>query len=569
MLKLRYAIPVLVPAFMAVCLLSAGATPVGPQTIALSVTQVDVSRPPMPGRPRAPIPVPRHLANPALVAEIKAAYAKSGGAKPQHTPRPSPSSSATPTPTSSSSPTATPTPAPPLAISSGVQTRLTSFTSFDAMNLWDGGGFVPPDTTIAAGAVPTGTATPTMLVEGVNSMGAVYDSGGSLLVNLSTTACTTNSSTDSVSDPRVLFDAGSGRWFISTVTFSPMSDASWNVLVSTSSDPTVSIWNCLVIPTGNIRNPDGSTGNFPDFPKIGINSDKVVLTGDAYSQTGANSYKFQGTEYIVLDKSGLTSATGTVNAAMFKPNQRDFAIEPAQHLDYTSADPLYMAAVNSALASTSTIDVWTINGVPGSAVNPLQTPTVTSLPIATISTPPNAQQQGTGVLLDTNDDSLLDAVFREGAPGSLWVSANDACRPPGDNTVRSCTRFINVSISAKGAMSVAQDFDYADVGTYYYFPAVITDAAGDLFAAFTGSSTTLYASAYGAVQKTGTVNQITNLSLTRGGDSPYSVSPPRWGDYSGASVDPGDKSAWLGAEYATSNIVLGPYWGTAIAHVSP
>lgn len=552
MFKLRYALPAALSAGMFLYLVSVQAAAPAAQTLVLKTTQIDVSQPPAQGQPRAPIPVPRHFAGPGLLGQVKASLAAAEKSSPQ-----TKGGHAKPTPTPSPAPSPKPSPAP---ISSGVSTSLPSVASFDAMNLFDGGGYVPPDTTVAAGAV----GSTTLLLEAVNSLGAVYDTTGALRTNLNTTACTTNSSTDSVSDPRVLFDAASGIWFISTTTFSPIGDASWNLLFSTSNDPTSSIWNCLIIPTSTIRNPDGTTGNFPDFPKIGINTDKVVLTGDAFSPVGhgrlAQGYKFQGTEFVVINKTELLS--GTVDLALFAPAQGDFAIEPAQQLN-TTTETLYMAAVNSALASTSTIDVWTINGVPGGAA--LQTK-VTSLPIATISFPPNAQQQGTSVLIDTNDDSLLDAVFRDGTTGSLWVSANDACTPPGDSAVRSCLRFINIDTNA---MSVAQDFDYADLGTYYYYPAIRTDSAGDLFAAFTGSSSSSYASAYAGMQSFGSANVLTNLSVIRAGDYPYTISPPRWGDYSGAGVDPSGTSVWLGAEYATQFTILGSMWGTAIAQAQP
>jgi hypothetical protein len=118
-------------------------------------------------------------------------------------------------------------------------------------------------------------------------------------------------------------------------------------------------------------------------------------------------------------------------------------------------------------------------------------------------------------------------------------------------------------------MSVAQDFDYADPGKYYYYPAVRTDNSGDLYAVFTGSSASSYASAYAGMQLSGSSNVLTNLSVFRAGDSPYTISPPRWGDYSGAGVDPSDASVWLGAQYATSIPFLGSFWGTAIAQAQP
>jgi hypothetical protein len=554
--KLPYALVAALSAGLLYLLSAEAATP-EPQTFVLEATRVDVSQPLAPGRSHAPINLPRHFANPGLLGHVKAALAASTKPSPQgktgHGGKP------TPVPTPSPSPSPTPSPLP---ISSGVSKPVATAITFDAMNLLDGGGFVPPDTIVAAGL--GGSPASTLVLEAVNSLGAVYTTVGSLVVNLNTTACTTNSSTDSVSDPRVLFDGASGMWFISSTTFAPIGDASWNLLFS--ADPTSSTWYCLIVPTNTIGNPDGTVGNFPDFPKIGINTDKVVLTGDAYAPFGASD-KFEGTEFVVISKSDLVNLSPNINIALYSPNQRDYAIEPAQALTPKSAtESLYMAAVNSALASTSTIDVWTIKGVPGGT---LQTK-ITSLPIATISHPPNAQQQGTNVLIDTNDDSLLDTAFRDGTPGSLWVSANDSCTPPGDSAVRSCLRFIDVSIdSSSGAMSVAEDFDYGDPGKYYYYPAIRTDSSGNLYAAFTGSSSGLYASAFAGMQLAGTMNALTNLSVFRAGDYPYTISPPRWGDYSGAAVDPGNASVWLGAEYATQFAIFGSIWGTAIAQAHP
>jgi hypothetical protein len=406
----------------------------------------------------------------------------------------------------------------------------------------------------------------------VNLDGEVYSAAGGGISSLSITNCTPNPSLDSLSDPRVVFDSASGRWFISLITFSPISDAGWDLLLSPGSDPVAANWACLHIATGGIKNPDGSVGNFPDFPKIGMNQNKVVLTGDAFSAL-RRGYKFQGTEFVVINKSDLLLPPGSpVNVALFVPPQGDFAIEPAQQLAATSTtttsnpDNLYMASVNSAASSTSLLDVWTISGTPTATTVPGVTRT--SLPLHTMSTPPNAQQAGTSVLIDTNDDSLLDAVFRDGSPGSLWVSANDACVPAGDSATRSCLRFIEVSIDA-GTMSLAQDFDYAYKGFYYYYPAVRTNGAGDLVTVFSGSSNSTYASVYtGRRLASDPSNNMTGFSLLQSGAGAYNVSPPRWGDYSGAGVDPDDATIWIAGEYVAGiDPFFGPLWGTWITSV--
>src|SRR5581483_9322657 len=102
-------------------------------------------------------------------------------------------------------------------------------------------------------------------------------------------------------------------------------------------------------------------------------------------------------------------------------------------------------------------------------------------------------------------------------------------------------------------MSLAQDFDLAKPGNYYYFPAVRTNSTGDLVTVFTGSSSTTIPSVYGARRlASDPANTLTSLSVVHSGDTPYTFSPPRWGDYSGAGVDPNGSTMWIAGEYATN-----------------
>ena len=181
----HYAFSAVVAAGVFAYLLSAEAAPPAPQTFVLKTTMVDVSPPPAHGRPRAPIPVPRHFADPAMLGQAKAALlaatkpSAQGNAKHRRTPTPTSTPSRTPSPISS-----------PVPISSGVTSPVSITTSFSGMNLFGGGGYIPPDTTIAAGA--------TSIVEAVNAFGTVYNLTGVAQTNLNTTACTTASG-DSVS----------------------------------------------------------------------------------------------------------------------------------------------------------------------------------------------------------------------------------------------------------------------------------------------------------------------------------------------------------------------------------
>jgi hypothetical protein len=483
---------------------------------------INVSQLPAPGPQTMQTTVRgRHFPDAALLAAEKEALAKAHG-------KPKPSASPSPVPT------ATPTPS------------LSTKASFNGIGLLTSGGYVPPDTQVAAG--------PNHVFEAVNLEGEIFSKAGGAVKSFSLYSFFNISTSDNITDPRVQYDAASDRWFVITSTFGPSSVYGWNLAVSTTSDPT-GTWYVYNYPT---------VGSFPDFPKVGVNSDKVVITGDAFSGN-----TFLGTEFVVFNKSDVMAGL-SAHVSYYPPGQGDFAIEPAQHLASIGTatndpDALFMASV--ANPSASTVRIWSVTGVPGSS-QPVAVAT-TSLPITTLSTPPNAAQGGTSKLVDTNDNALLDAVFRDGSPGSLWVSANDGCTPPGDAATRSCLRLVEVSI-ASGTPTVSQDFDYSASGQYFFYPAIRTDDTGNLFVVFNGSSSSQYISAYGGVQRTtDNAGTLEPPVLIKSGSGAYTEST-RWGDYSGVGIDPSDGTVWLGGEYPTScGFLIRSCWGTWIANVSP
>jgi hypothetical protein len=217
-----------------------------------------------------------------------------------------------------------------------------------------------------------------------------------------------------------------------------------------------------------------------------------------------------------------------------------------------------MAAV--AFNSASSIRIWSVNGVPGVGLGVTFTTVTRTIP--TLSTPPDAKQPGTA-LIETNDNRLLDAVFRNDI---LWVSANSACKPIGDTAVRSCLRLMQIRTSDR---IVIQTLDVGDVDRYYYYPAIQTDGSNNLVAVFSGSwgssgsSPGQYASVYASGQLAGASGTFGTPVLLQAGASAYSPSSRRFGDYSGAAVDPDGQTVWVAGEYALSP----SEWGTWIAEV--
>ncbi len=419
----------------------------------------------------------------------------------------------------------------------------------------------PPDTNVAAG--------PNQVVEAVNLALEVFDKSGNPVSGpspLNTPGSVSLSGffgigNNFASDPKVRYDPGSQRWFISMLslnnsTASTSTTGQIDLAVSSGADLSTATWKSYVFPTPS---------TLPDQPDIGFSADKVALAANGFAclsaaNGGCNAGGPTGNLYFVIDKADLTSAASSPRADFYPPGQDSstFSIQPARMMPGTSPQPttLYMAAV--VFNNSNFIHVFAVDGVPNSS-----TVQITSLAINSLIDPPNATQPGGSQPGQfTGDNRLQDAVWQD---GSLWVSANSKCTPPGDNSTRDCLRFIEVLTDP--SMEVNQDFDYGTKGTDYYYPAVAIDEAENLVSVFSRSSSTEFPSIYFASRlKSDPRDSMSFPVLIQSGKTNYTSGHHRWGDYSGASIDPSSGSkVWVGGEYATSATSLN--WGTWIAEV--
>jgi hypothetical protein len=424
---------------------------------------------------------------------------------------------------------------------------------FAGLTLSDTPGYVPPDTQVAAGI--NGAAL--NLVEMVNGTIRMYDGAGNTLNTIDMCAffyC--DFLTAVISDPIVHYDPESTRWFASVITIEYVvqgaflvPEGQWRLAVSLSSDPSGS-WTVYAATM--------TDGTFPDFPKLAISHDKVVQTGDAFT---VSTSRFKGTEFAVLSKADVVAGVQTPGFEFFAPPQGLFALAAAEILPSSSAtSTIYLAAVPTG-KNASSVRVWQLDGVPNSSGTGVSV-TTTNYSTAAFKTPPNAPQLGSSTLIDTNGSFLVDAFYQN---GQVWVAANGGCVPAGDKTTRSCLRLVKLNVA--GAPSVVQDLTFGEKGAYYYYPAIREDSSGNLVAVFNRSSTTEYVGVYASGQLAGVPNTFQMPALVKAGETSYTISPPRWGDYSGASPDPlTAKMVWLAGQYAQS-ITGGDQWATWIAQV--
>ena len=315
---------------------------------------------------------------------------------------------------------------------------------------------LPPDDNLGVG--------PDHVFQMTNIVGRITNKSGGALSSFSLNSFFNVDSAFDESDPRVIYDAGSGRWLATYLQFSsPMRRSSIILAVSATSDPTG------VFCRYRLGNPTTETF-IQDFPMLGVSDDKVVVSYNGFRFIDDS---FMGAGYYVVKKADLSACAGSLTVSRVAPSVDAATIHPAQSLS-TTAD-LYMAEL---LSGGTTVRVYRVSGVPGSTLT-----TATSLvPIRTGTPPVEAPQLGSAVLLDTSDGRIESATWQN---SSLWLSGPESCTPTGDVTVRSCLRILEIRTDT---MTAHQDMTFGAPGQYYYHPALRPDAFGNLHVVFSSSS---------------------------------------------------------------------------------
>ena len=420
--------------------------------------------------------------------------------------------------------------------------------AFEGLNQRQTGYWYPPDVQIATG--------PNYVVEMVNLEGAIFTKQGSVTQYLNLSAFF-GTGTDFISDPKILFDSQSGRWFASLLdvvgcTTSSCSTSDVRVATSMTSDPT-GFWNVYSVVT---------TPYLPDQPILGLSDDKVVVSVNDFAGFGP----YVGAQYWALNKLDLLGGSQSVRSNMFGPFSNQESVHPVTSRSPTTTQYLVSTGGGSVNTNMSILQFYAITGVPPSA-GISQALNITISLIGTINTGvggcgipgpnprqctlglPGGNQPGGGRTVATNDWRVLSAVW---SSGKLWLTLNDACTPLGDPNPESCFRLIQIDT---GSASKLQDFDVGKNSMSYFFPSLDTDKNGNLGLVYGFSSATNSTCCYPSLAVTGqaTIDPPGSLAPSRtikvGSASDQTG---RYGDYFGAGVDPTDATQiWVAGEYHT------------------
>ncbi|HMC68257.1 MAG TPA: hypothetical protein VKJ07_03805, partial [Mycobacteriales bacterium] len=209
-------------------------------------------------------------------------------------------------------------------------------------------GILPPDNNLGVG--------PDHIFQIVNIVGRTSDKTGGAATTFDLNSFFALDFLYSESDPKVVYDASSGRWFatyLEFVDFSPFfSDSSIMLAVSQTSDPT---GNFCVYKLGN---PTSETF-LQDFPQIGVSDDKVVVSYNGF-QFPLTVEVFIGAGYYVVNKADLTSCA-PLRSTRIAPDPTLNTAQPVQNLS-AGTDAFVVSHTGS---GDATLALLTITGEPG------------------------------------------------------------------------------------------------------------------------------------------------------------------------------------------------------------
>ncbi len=387
--------------------------------------------------------------------------------------------------------------------------------------------YYPPDVQVAAG--------PTYVVEMVNLLMGVYTKSGTQ-VGVSSLVNLFNSGSDFVSDPKIQYDAASGRWF---ATLTDVTLGQVLLATSASADPT-GAWRLTSVPSA-------STGECLDQPILGVGTTTVIVSVNVFTQTKNNpcTTPYLGAQYWVVNKSDLIGGAATPAMYASSIDANEGSIHPAQIEGNSTVHYMVSTYWPGTATTSNTLHLFAVSGTPPAAV----TVTVTSLSMPTAALPPPASQLGSKNPIDTADIRVSDAAW---AAGRLWLGFDEACL---SDSTRSCIRTVEIDTAAG---TILQDFDIDVAVKDVFYPAFRVDGLGNFAVVFGYASSSDYPgimmSARLPADPVNTVQVPSVVVAGTGPESPAGCSATcRYGDYFGAGLDPSDTNVvWLAGELGAS-----------------
>lgn len=366
-----------------------------------------------------------------------------------------------------------------------------------------------------------------------------------------------------LSDPRVVFDKGSGRFYLSMMEVQYGTKRSFLHLgVSKTSDPYKG-WHTYRFESTATE--DGQK-HWMDFPMLGFGRDGIVLAGNLFPF--ASNAAGWGSRVATIRKSSVLSGGSAV--IHFFNEKASFGIQPMRHNEM-AVDRVY--AVSSRYLNALQVYCWrNLAGIP--TMQKLIEPPATNHQVLMVNPmePPAAAPSAKGRYLDSIDGRLLGTYFRGGRLYSAQaVAQSSTVKRPQIRWYEILTNGWPTNgsqipkIRQKGVVT-------APVGAAFTIPQIAANRDGDAAMVYTRASGSIVADIMASVRRANdplhSMGTPTVLHTSFGGffgTSTNPSKPTRWGDFFGLTVDPTDElSFWAAGQYSGASDANPEYWITRI-----
>lgn len=410
--------------------------------------------------------------------------------------------------------------------------------SIDTSGSLTGYGFIPPD---MGGAVGNG-----YVAQMVNDEFAIYTPAGTLATpavsldafyaGLGVNSYTQGGNPD-ISDPRIIYDPTSKRWYASAITVANQVNNTILLAVSKDSNPLHGFTGYSIASTKN---------QFADFPTLGVEHGAVTISANNFDVNG----NYTGSAVFSIPKAQLTAGATSLSGVSQFASTTKFGFTP----EAVTSD-------GSGTKTTLLSNNYGSNGLLVSTIKNNNTGHATLGLTKTINNfsgnLTNAPTQPGGTTYDPGDNRISSGTYQA---GNYVYFANSVLNGATDQIQWGVLNATTDALIKSGFVSIAnEDLTYGSISG---------NADGTFVLGFNGSGATTNISDYGTVCSvmSGTCNTpsllyggpASNYNVTFGGPS------NRWGDYSWTAPDPSNPdNFWFFEEYPSTN----GSWGTVITEV--
>jgi hypothetical protein len=420
----------------------------------------------------------------------------------------------------------------------------------------------------------TGAAGPTRYIELVNGKVGVYDRDWSLRTKSSLQSLV-GLPAALLLDPDILWAPAQQRFFFSMIaTNGDISESQLAFGFSKGPEPDVDGW-CTYTDSFGIYGSE-----FPDFPRLGDTKEFVLIGVNRFTSHRANYLGSDLLWYTKPPPGPITTcpdpasfATGAFQLLTYPSGRKLFTPVPVKQVD-VSGTGYVLGTIRTQLPRTS----FTLTKV---TAGPTGQPELAPPQLVNVSrpfsVPPTAPQAGTSYVLETLDGRFTQAVGaidparldpESGEPKmAIWTQHSVAASAGG---LGSEIRWYEIDPSTPGLFQngVVQSDDL-----FVFNGAIAPDRAVDGFSAAFGDSMVL------GFNTSSATTDVAIQMVSKVGDSPQSgfvlirqspgpnvdgtchpTPPCRWGDFAGASPDPGaapsgsQGAVWLSNAYNRSSV---------------